>query len=268
MSYLSVENSINQSEPVELYEFQRGNTTWLYASCAQPVVYNTRIYQPSPIQRDRVKQSTDAFKNDIKITLPRDDELSQQFLGFAPDDITTLNIYRGHYYDNNFIVYWKGRIIGAEVSGNEVVINCESVFTSIRRPGLRAVFEYSCRHVLYGNACRAAPSAFEISGVIADIRDSGLTIETLAAGSVPSGYFTGGMIGQLTGIRRFITAHSGFNLTLSRPLTQLSIGSNIKLYPGCDHSKSTCNNKFNNLDNFGGFPYIPIRNPFDGGSIV
>jgi len=76
------------------------------------------------------------------------------------------------------------------------------------------------------------------------------------------------MIGRITGVRRSIVAHSGANLTLTRPVPEFAVGSQIRLYPGCDHTKGTCNTKFNNLDNFGGFPWIPIRNPFDGNSIL
>jgi hypothetical protein len=42
----------------------------------------------------------------------------------------------------------------------------------------------------------------------------------------------------------------------------------LTLYPGCDHLKATCLAKFDNLPNYGGFPYIPARNPLDGRSIV
>ena len=32
-------------------------------------------------------------------------------------------------------------------------------------------------------------------------------------------------------------------------------------YPGYDGSPATCVDKFDNLDNFVGFPYIPSKNP-------
>ena len=56
-------------------------------------------------------------------------------------------------------------------------------------------------------------------------------------------------------------------LTLSRAVPGLLTGAAITLYPGCDHTRATCAAKFANLDNFGGFPWIPTRNPFDGGSL-
>jgi len=34
---------------------------------------------------------------------------------------------------------------------------------------------------------------------------------------------------------------------------------------GCDHSVSTCAARFDNLANYGGFPFIPTKNPFSTG---
>jgi hypothetical protein len=34
---------------------------------------------------------------------------------------------------------------------------------------------------------------------------------------------------------------------------------------GCDHSVSTCAARFGNLANYGGFPFIPTKNPFSTG---
>jgi hypothetical protein len=37
---------------------------------------------------------------------------------------------------------------------------------------------------------------------------------------------------------------------------------------GCDRTFATCQSKFGNSLNFGGFPWIPVKNPFAGDSIV
>ena len=72
-------------------------------------------------------------------------------------------------------------------------------------------------------------------------------------------------------------------LTLSRPMPELAaaiaapeidpetgdpLPLRADLAPGCDLRAATCAAKFGNLPNFGGFPEIPGRNPFGGGSIV
>ena len=266
MTYSAIESSVNQGAPIELYLFVRGTQEWYFSSCANSVTYLTKEFEPTSIRRDRVKQDTDPFKNDLRVTFPRENEFANEFLNYAPEQVTTLTIYRGHAGDSEFISYWKGRIIGAEISGNEITINCESVFTSIRRPGLRAVFEYTCRHSLYGVNCRASASSYEISGNVSSISSDGLTIE-IPESSSTDGYYTGGIF-SFGSTSRFIISHTGINIVLSRPINGLIIGDACKIYPGCNHARDTCKNKFNNLDNYGGFPWIPTRNPFDGSSIV
>lgn len=268
MSYLEYENSRESGAPVELYEFVQGIQRWNYISGSDLIILDSQSYSPMPTQRDRIKQNSDIFKNGMKLSFPRDDPFASQFLGFAPEEITTITIRRGHYGDpaSEFIVYWKGRVLSASVSGNEIDLNCESIFTSISRPGLRARFEYSCRHTLYAKGCNINREAYKLTGSVLSISGS-LQVSVAGAGSSPSGYFTGGILLAPDGSSRFITAHSGDVVTITRPIHSLVGGQSVNLYPGCDHLRGTCLNKYNNLNNFGGFPFIPGRNPFDGSSL-
>jgi hypothetical protein len=47
----------------------------------------------------------------------------------------------------------------------------------------------------------------------------------------------------------------------------IAVGQAVTLYPGCDHTTTTCDGKFSNLNNYGGFPHIPTKNPFGGSPI-
>ena len=155
MTYSTYENSLELGTPVELYEFVQGIQRWNYISGADSIVRLGQVYTPMPVSRDRIKQTSDIFKDSLKLSFPRDDAFASQFLGFAPEDVTTVTVLRGHYGDpdNEYIVYWKGRIVGAKVNGNQIDVEAESVFTSIKRPGLRARFEYGCRRTLYLKGC-------------------------------------------------------------------------------------------------------------------
>lgn len=269
MSYSSYENSLDAGAPVELYEFVQGLTRWNYVSGADSLTRLGQVYTPMPVTRDRVKQSSDIFKDSLRLSFPRDDPFASQFLGFAPEDVTTVTVMRGHAGDpdEEFIVYWKGRVVGAKAGSNQVDVECESVFTSIKRPGLRARFEYGCRHALYLRGCNVNREIYKTSGAVLSI-SGGLSVAVAGAALKPTGYFTGGMLVSQSGASRFIVDHVGDVVTMSRPLVELSGAMDVDLYPGCDHLKETCKNKFSNLPNFGGFPYIPSRNPFDGSSIA
>lgn len=268
MSYNNLDESIDSGSVVELYEFIQDIQQFRFTSEDRDTQYQSKTYVPSPIIRDAVKQTSDALKDTLSIRFPRDNAFANQFLGFAPDVVTTLTIYRGHLsdLDNEFVAYWKGRIVGAKTSGNEITLDCESVFTSIKRPGLRAKYEYGCRHVLYQSGCNVNQESFKLTGAI--LSANSLVVEVAGAGNFPDGYFTGGIFVTATGVSRFITNHSTTFLTISRPIPSLDLTNNVNVYPGCDRSLETCRNKFNNVINFGGFPWIPSKNPFGGSSIV
>ncbi|WP_420598645.1 phage head spike fiber domain-containing protein [Neptuniibacter sp.] len=42
----------------------------------------------------------------------------------------------------------------------------------------------------------------------------------------------------------------------------------VALFPGCDRLAPTCNDKFDNLANYGGDDYMPPKGPFEGNSLV
>ena len=48
----------------------------------------------------------------------------------------------------------------------------------------------------------------------------------------------------------------------------VAVGSAFEAFAGCDRSFSTCQSKVGNALNFGGFPWIPAKNPLAGDSIV
>lgn len=268
MSYDAIDSSIEDGSVVELYEFVQGVSRYTYCSTEEAVLYQSQIFKPFAGSRKSIKQTTDVLKDTISFVFPRGDVFASQYLGFAPDELVTVAIYRGHTTDvlGEFNVYWKGRVIGTKTSGNEISIDCESVFTSIRRPGLRARFEYNCRHSLYSAGCNVNREAYKTTGAVINV--SGVNVSVQGAANLGNGYLTGGMIITPSGVSRFITSHIGDDLIISRPFSDLQGGTIVSVYPGCDHQMTTCQSKFSNLDNFGGFPWVPTKNPFGGSSIV
>lgn len=154
MTYNASENSTDSGSVVEMYEFVQGIQRWVFTTNDTPVEYLGREFVPTPIKRSRIKQSENVFKDGVSLTLPRENPFASQFLPFSPDQHITINIYRFHRSAPNDVkFYWKGRVAGVSVSGNSVTIDCESIFTSIKRPGLRAKYQYDCRHALYSAKC-------------------------------------------------------------------------------------------------------------------
>lgn len=266
MSYVSVEQSIAGGQPVELYQLKQGVNYFCYTGADQAVTLASLVYQPISIERNSIKVNEDTFKSGITLTVHRTEKFASDLLLYSPDEPITLTILRGHFSDGDYQAYWKGRVSGVEASGNKLNIECESIFTSMKNPGLRAHFEYTCRHALYSGRCGALTSNYDAPLTITNVV-SPVTFDLVGAAALGAGWFTGGML-RFANTYRFITSHVGDRITITRPLAGLELGSDVILFPGCDHSKESCKNKFNNIENFGGFPWVPLTNPMTGSSIV
>jgi uncharacterized phage protein (TIGR02218 family) len=262
-------NTLDSSTPVELYAFAQGVNRYLYNSGIETFTRLGQDYLPSNIKRSNIRQTSNVFKNSVKFTFPRGNEFASQFIGFAPEELTSATVFQRDFNDpdEEYLTSWKGRVVGAETSENEIILECESIFTSVRRPGLREVFELTCRRTLYERGCNVNREAYKHTGAVLSIGSNSVDITVNGASSQADGYYTGGIF-IVDGIMRYIVDHSSDVVTITRPIASLVGGVDVDIYPGCDGLTGTCNTKFSNLDNFGGFPYIPIRNPFNGSSIM
>lgn len=267
MSFETVDTSIQDGQPVYLYEFTSGTSVARFASCAEDVGSAPIIYSASAVNVGSRRIGENIFKDSIKIKFPRSDLFAKQYIWNSPDVMTTVTIKRWHRTLTvaEAVVEWKGRIVSATTGENIITIECESIYTSLKRIGLAMQFEINCVHPLYSAGCGASKVAAltEISVVAV----SNTLIEVGDLSSFSAGWFSGGLL-EYAGDARFILEHSGNILRLASPMTSLTTGVDVSLYPGCDKTTTMCVAKFNNIDNYLGFPWMPNRNPFDGTPIA
>lgn len=124
------------------------------------------------------------------------------------------------------------------------------------------VVQPPCRYTTFDGNCGLSAAAFKVTGTLS----AGSTVSTLLAVlAQASGWFSLGRIvftsGANAGHSRFIKRHTAgapATLVLVTPLHNApSAGDAFDLYPGDDHTLQTCRDKFNNLLNFGGEPFVP-----------
>ena len=258
--------------PVELYQFDYGGDgDYLnYTSHDHDVSYGGDVFVVEPIRRTNIQVKDELSKLTLDVTMSNQNSTIQQWFA-DPDQRVFLRLFR---QDETFgtLVIWRGKLINIKPHEASFVLTFESVFTSLRRPGLRPRFQLTCRHALYGPRCGASAPSHAVTEPATAISTDGLVL-TVDTSGYDAGEFLGGMA-QFNGAQRLITAHSTGSIRISRGIIGLAeeitnVGfANIILYPGCDRSTKRCVEKFNNLANNGSFRFIPIRNPFDGSSIV
>jgi uncharacterized phage protein (TIGR02218 family) len=86
----------------------------------------------------------------------------------------------------------------------------------------------------------------------------------VCTGAVPTSYTEGTITGATGANARYSRTVASAGVIAANTiglfkawLFPVEIGDTFTVLPGCDHTSSTCNNTFNNLLRFGGFPYIP-----------
>lgn len=262
----------------ELYRFSEQATglVWRYTSGNEVVMYDddgtgAKAYTPVSIARSEAEIKTELARANIEIELPLTNELSIRWLRDNGEKIVSVTIFQRER-GGTFNVVWKGRLVSLIPNMTQMVLKMESIFTSLRRPGLRARYQRGCRHALYGRGCTLNPEAFASVGNITSV--TGETFTIAEAATHPNGYFVGGMLRAPDGNLSYIVNHVGTLITIQRLSYSLvsaiaaGLPVAIKLYPGCEHNRTACSSKFNNILNYGGFDFIPVKNPMGGSSIV
>lgn len=251
-------------KPVELYRFTQGADVYTYTSADHDIVYSAETYVSTAIGRTGIELKQAISRANIDVTMSLSHSQAAAWLTGARDERIGLTLFTQDALGTD--VFWKGRMVGMKPRKADIVFNFESIFTTLRRAGLRPRFQVACRHALYRGKCRLDKEDFAETMSATVVSADGLTITVPDAAGAPAGDFFTGML-QYSGVYRMITSHSGATIVLARPLPSLSAASlpvDVILYPGCDRSSARCHDRFNNRLNHGGFRWIPIRNPFDG----
>ena len=262
MTYAAIESSVQSGRPVELYEFMSGSTYYRYTSSDGDVAYGGHTYTAVPIARGAVEATSETARLALEITCARDLPVLGLFSTIPPDEIVAVTLRRLHAGDGEAITLWMGRILNVTWNSAAAEIHCESVYTSLKRVGLRRRFGKPCPHTLY--RCGVDRADFKATKTVSAIAGTTLTISSIG---VADGYFAGGYLEWTSGgvvSQRAIRSQVGGVVTIGFPLPGLAAAASVDLYPGCDHTFATCAGKFGNGPNYGGMPHWPSKNPFDG----
>ena len=122
----------------------------------------------------------------------------------------------------------------------------------------RNLYSPTCVHTLYDSGCGVIRGTYSASGTAAAGSSAGLILTGLAASGQAQGslVFTSGANANVRATVKSVVA--GVSLSLMYPLPQTpAAGDGFTVAFGCDHTRGTCQGRFNNLANFRGFPFVP-----------
>src|ERR1041384_319859 len=175
MAFDDYEMSVESSNAAELYEFSYQGGTLRYTSADHPITFDSHIYPPVAIQHTPVKEVADIAKASLTITAPPDFPVAELFRVAPPDDVVGLVVRRLQIDDGTAEAFWLGRVLSSRWPPDQCELRCESIYTSMRMPGLRRIYSKNCPHVLYGLKCAVVEASFQQSITVSGV--SGRTIK-------------------------------------------------------------------------------------------
>jgi len=259
MTYNTNLQVTQQEATPELYEFTYGGVVERYTSWPETLNFGGYDYEPAPIKRSGISIDSEFSKVKVSIIAPVIDAFSRHVAN-TPIESTRVRIYSALKSDlTDYVLIFKGSV--AHVSIKDYVAKAECVSTSdiLENYYPSVTFQSYCNHMLFDSGCKLDNSVYKVQGAVVSI--SGADYEVSGLNAYSDGYFTAGTVEYGSDVR-MILKHVGNIITLHVPFdSRVAINTVVDVYPGCDGAPDTCKNKFNNYDNFLGFPLIPSTNP-------
>jgi len=249
-------------QPAELYHIWKGSVHYRYTSGDVAVVYNGETYTPATIQRKSAVYDEKLEVNTLTVQFSKVTDPALEFIAVTPTDLIWISVHKLHRdmlveeTTNIFI----GQIKSMSFQGSDVQVKCVGFEHFLNQVVPRYRYGPGCQHTLFDGRCRLSAGNYAATIQLDSVSDDGMTLTSTGFGDYADNYFTLGYF-VFGNYSRMITSHIENVIGLRYFIVSLEAGSEIVAYAGCDKTRSTCINKFDNLDNNFSFPDIPRDNP-------
>lgn len=260
MSYDTNLAANQQTSMPEMYKIRYGTTTYRYTSYHDNVTFLNQTYTAIPIKRGGLMYDDKFSAVTMNLDLAIND-WTKAYIANQPIEPVTVIVYRALQSDlSDYEIIFSGRVADVITEDYEARIQCVARSEYLEKVIPDIIYQSYCNHDVYDDGCGLNWINWRVEGTITDITGSTITATEWAA--YAADYFKGGYVKFGSDYRLVTTSTAGGVLTLQVPFdSRLEVGSTTYAVPGCDGDPETCINRFNNLTNFQGMPYIPSRNP-------
>lgn len=157
------------------------------------------------------------------------------------------------------LILFSGFIGEISGGGTQLEIQVNSYTDKLNVQWPRNLWQPTCLHTVYDTGCGLNRAAFLVHQVNLE---GGYKTLILINDAHAAGYFDNGTAtftsGPNLGVTRSIKKWNGSSIVFLSPLPfAAETGDTVDLLPGCERTRARCENPFNNLARFRGFPYIP-----------
>lgn len=269
MAFAPQELSLEGGKPVELYKFALGSTLFPFTSSEQQIIADAVTYEPEVINRSKIVNSSEQKDNQLNIKVPASNLFARVFINVIPGERSSVTIFQQHLTDTptpENVAIFKGFVstVSFVKNGKEAIIICRPLTSAAGRPMPRQTYQGLCNHMLYDARCTLLEANFEEIGLITAETDRDVTLDSTFT-NLTGDYWEAGFI-ELGNEFRLIVGQVNDVMKLNLPFKASALNRTVRVVPGCKHRlQQDCITKFNNGDNYGGFPYVPTKNPFATG---
>jgi uncharacterized phage protein (TIGR02218 family) len=266
------------TQPVYLYHFwsEFGGAAlqhWYFTSHYQAITSNGQVYTAKPINHSSLRQSLKADR--AEVTIDALYETGHPLAQFVPTNQGLplwVEIYEATVpVPNTTTLLFTGRVLRAPLRGKKQSAQCASILDVMGRKFPRVIIGLRCPHMLYdANTCKVNRSARAKAATLSLITSNNVIQVTGAAlNGIAANWFAEGHIetgsGSTFEVRKIlqstVISSTLQELALNAPFKMAQVGQAVTVLDGCDGRYVTCRDKFANLANYGGFPFVPPTNP-------
>lgn len=266
MSYGAFETSTESAMPIRLYRFVLSNRTWRYNSSDKDVMsVDGSVWLAAAIEDDGSRQSGESESDVLTIKAQSNIAPVQIYKLSPPSSPIQVTVFEKHIGDDELYVHYVGEVVQVQDSASvgSATISCETISATMKREGLRMVWQRSCPHTVYDSGCKLSPVSHMVTVTIQSVSET-----TLVMSGMPTGQgFSGGFLEwdhPVKGVERMaIEAQNGNQVFPFGTTVAFHVGMTIRAYRGCNQTPAACQS-FGNYANYGGVPTLPGKSPFDG----
>jgi len=260
-AYIAAEEA-SERKPAELYHIWRdGGEHWRLTSSDKAETYDSNAYTPATLSRTQVRYNSQLDVTTMQITASSLADPVFDYIAMNPIEILWISVMKIHRAMSplEVSVVFIGQIKDVSFKGGAAKVNCVGFEHFLKKtiPALR--YQLTCNHQVFDTKCALTKASYKTTETIT--LDATKTILTgTAFGLEDDGYFIGGEV-VFGDESRTISAHVGTAITIMYAFIEIVDTDSVDAYPGCDGRAETCRDKYSNILNFLGFPFIPVENP-------
>lgn len=260
-----------EAQPREFYEIiQSSNVTYRIAQGERDIVYDGNTYTASAVARTDLGVSTISGEVQPSVVLPLAHPLCQRYLAQAsPPRQVQVTIFRKQLVSGEVQTIWRGLVTSMAIDGHTGKFLVQSLMSrSLDRLVPWITVGNNCPYILYDSNCTIDDAGFKVTTTVVRFDGRRLYLATVGAFGDENFALFGDIEHVATGERQTVMSEDGpavdgttaFDIQTTIP--GLAVGDSVVVRAGCLHDIATCFGKFNNRQNYGGFPELPSSNIF------